>query len=314
MSKIVVLGANGFIGRHLVARLAREADNTVVAFGRFSAYSVGGEQPFEDLLNVTVIAGNFFNRDELSSAIDGADYVFHLVSTTNPATSSNDPLIDIETNVKGSIELFELCHEQKIKKVIFFSSGGTVYGDVDSDKINELNLPSPRSPYGIGKLTIEHYLRYFKHRTGMDYIIYRIANPYGPGQNIHGKQGVIPVFLYHYLTRQSLTVFGDGTMVRDYLYVEDLAEMVASTYKKINKYSEYNIGSGRGKNINELIELIESCTGFTLPKKHVDTPTTYVNKSVLDCSRFTTEFGAPRLISLKEGIKRTWEYVKYIEE
>jgi UDP-glucose 4-epimerase len=313
MSRIVVFGADGFIGRHLVNRLSEVSDNSIVAFDKFSHYQLGSDHPFGKLSNVTVVPGDFFNRDDLVNVLNGGDYVFHLISTTNPATTNNDPLIDIDTNIRGSVELFEACVEQKVKKVIFFSSGGTVYGDIDSDQISELSTPAPRSPYGIGKLTIEHYLRYFKHRSGLDYIVYRAANPYGPGQNIHGKQGVVPVFLYHYLVKEPITIYGDGSMVRDYLFIDDLIAMVVDSYRQANKFPEYNLGSGSGKSVNELIKYIESCTGYSVDKKHVPAPQSFVNKIVLDISRFNNEFGIKPPVSLEDGIKRTWDYVQELK-
>ena len=199
MPRIVVFGADGFIGRHLTLALARQSADVVTAFDRFTEYRNGEGHVFSAHDNITVVPGDFFNRDEVQASLDKADYVFHLVSATTPASSANDPFIDIDTNLRATIELLEACVEAGVKRVIFPSSGGTVYGDQPATIIDEDALPQPRSPYGIIKLTIENYLRYFKYTHGLDYIVYRIANPYGPGQNIHGKQGVIPIFMYRAL-------------------------------------------------------------------------------------------------------------------
>lgn len=314
MVKIVVFGADGFIGRHLIRRLSPVFDGSIVAFDRFSAHQTGNsEHPFEKLGNVTMVAGNFFNRDEVSKVLEGTTYVFHLISTTNPATANNDPFIDIDTNVRKSVELFQLCVEHKVKRVVFPSSGGTVYGDIDSDKINELTAPSPRSPYGIGKLTIEHYLRYFNFTASLDYIVYRIANPFGPGQNVYGKQGVIPIFMHKFLEKEPLTIFGDGSMVRDYIYIEDLMDMVVGSYAKRHKYNEYNIGCGKAVTINQVVKAIEECAEYNADKLHVEVPQTFVQKSVLDISRFTEEFAIYPETTLKEGLRKTWNYVKNIK-
>jgi UDP-glucose 4-epimerase len=310
MAKIVVLGADGFIGKHLVKRLAANKSDKVIAFDRFSAYKATGTEPFADLPNVEIMTGNFFNRGDLYEALYRADYVFHLISATTPAASSYDPFMDIDTNVRPTIELFELCVEQKVKKLVFLSSGGAVYGDISQDVVKETDLPAPRSPYGIGKMTIEHYLRYFKDAAGLDYVIYRVANPYGPGQNIHGRQGVIAIFLHSYLVHNPITVLGDGTMVRDYLYIDDLISMIIGSYRKHQQHSEYNLGSGMGISVNELIEAIEDYTGQPAIKLHDELPATYVQKSVLDISRFVAEYNIKPTIDLKRGIGKTWDYVK----
>ena len=313
MSKIVVFGANGFIGQHLVRKLADTPDHTIIAFDHFSAYRRGAANPFASYANVQLAVGDFFNRNAVAAALDGADYVFHLVTTTTPAASNDDPMIDIETNVRGSIELFELCAEHHVKKVIFFSSGGSVYGDIDSTAITEDTPPKPRSPYGIGKLTIEHFLRYFKFTHDLDYVVYRAANPYGPGQNVFGVQGVIPIFMRKFLRNEPLTIYGTGDMVRDYLYIDDLVHMVAESYAKPNQHEVYNIGSGQGKSVNEVIEAIEQCAGHSVDKEYAKVPTTFLQKNVLDTSRFMHEFGVRPETTLADGLQRTWDYVKSID-
>ena len=313
MNKIVIFGADGFIGRHLVEELAKSPGNTIVAFDRFSLYQTGTNHPFEAYPNVQIMTGDFFNRDSVGDALHGATYVFHLISTTNPATSIHDPLIDVDTNIRGSVELLQLCVENGIKKVIFLSSGGTVYGEVDSDKIDETMITSPESPYAIGKLTIENYLRYFKSTQGLDYIIYRVANPYGPGQNVLGKQGVVPIFMHKVLEKEPLNIFGDGSMVRDYFYIGDLTRMITESYFKQNKYNEYNLGSGKGTTVSRLVEAIESCAGYVVVKNHSDVPPTYIHKSVLSIDRFVNEFSISPSTSLEDGLKRTWDYVNDLE-
>jgi UDP-glucose 4-epimerase len=310
MSKLVIFGADGFIGRHLVGELAADKDNSITAFDRFGSYVIGSDHPFEELKNVKVAPGNFFNREDVTAAIAGADYVFHLISTTNPATSIHDPFIDIDTNLRGSVELFSLCAEAGVKRVIFLSSGGTVYGDINSESIDETTLPAPQSPYAIGKLAIEHYLRYFKSTHELDYIVFRVANPYGPGQNIMGKQGVVPIFMHKVLEKEPLTIFGDGEMVRDYFYINDLAKLIAGSYHQPHRHDTYNLGSGTGTTVNRLVEAIEKCAGYPVEKHSEPTPATYVHKSVLNIDRFVNEFQIKPTTSLEEGLKKTWEHVR----
>lgn len=313
MAKLLVLGANGFIGKNLTKKLAENKQNDIVAFGRFSDYKTQEISAFSELDNVTVFVGDFSNRADVAAAVKNVDYVFHFISTTNPATSDREPLIDIETNMKYTVELLELCVQNGVKKVIFPSSGGTVYGDVDSSSIDELTIPKPRSPYGISKLAIENYLRYFRFNHGLDYAVYRIANPYGPGQNIQGKQGVIPIFMNLILSDRPITIYGDGSMVRDYFFIDDLVNMIASTYSLDNQHDEYNLGSGDGTSVTELIDIFEKHSGNTITRNYVDQPSSFIHKSVLNIDRFTTEFNIAPTTSLEDGIKRTWDYVKKIK-
>lgn len=304
MSRCLVLGGNGFIGSHLVDRLV-ENGYMVRAFDRFGPNQVN----FTRHQNIEVFAGDFLNRADLAAALQGVDYVFHLISTTTPATAENDPLVDIDTNVHNTIQLLEECVEANIKKVFFASTGGAIYGDIDADKpINEGTNPQPVSPYAIGKLTIEHYLRYFNRKFGLSTLTFRISNPYGERHSPVNRQGVIPIFLHHIANNEPITVLGDGSMVRDYLYVGDVATLVAKTFI-IAKNSLYNLGSGQGININELVGIIKKVTGRAVQINHRPKPPTFVQNVILDTSRFRNEFGLAPETSLEDGIRKTWEYV-----
>lgn len=303
MARCVVLGANGFIGSHLVDELAA-AGHTVRAFDRF------GDPIIRYLPNDAIekMAGNFLNYDDLMRAIDGMDYVFHFISTTTPVTAENDPLIDVETNIKMSIRLFDGCVKMGTKKLIFASTGGAVYGSGTTGPIQETALTQPISPYGIGKLTIEHYLRYFRTKHGLDSLVFRISNPYGERQPLHNKQGVIPIFLQHIAHDEPITVLGDGSMVRDYVYVGDVAHMVAMSFMSA-KNTLYHLGSGQGVTVNEVVDAIKRIVGKDVKIEHKTAPSTFVDKVVLDVQRFQQEFGDQTNTSLDEGIRRTWDYV-----
>lgn len=304
MSRCLVLGANGFIGGHLVERLAARGYE-IRAFDRF------GNRPLNFTVSnkVETFTGDFLNRADLKEALRGIDFVFHLISTTTPATAENDPLIDVDTNIRSSIELLEECVSQKIKKVFFASTGGAIYGDADVQQpIAETVTPQPVSPYAIGKLTIEHYLRYFNRKHGLQTLVFRISNPYGERHSPVNRQGVIPIFLHQIAEGQPITVLGDGSMVRDYLYVGDVAELIAQTFEKATQ-PLYNLGSGQGVALNELVEVIQRVTKREVKIEHKPKPTTFVQKAVLDISRFKDEFGLMPHTSLEDGIRKTWKYV-----
>lgn len=304
MAKCLVLGANGFIGSHLVDQL-RAANHEVRAFDRFRDDTVR----FNADPAIDVVSGDFLNRNDLHTALEGMEYVFHFISTTTPITSDADPLIDVETNIRMSIELLQECTEStSVKRVIFASTGGAIYGLNSSELTSEEITPLPISPYAIGKLTIEHYLRYFEKKHCLSSLVYRISNPYGTRQNPQHKQGVIPIFLKQLADGEPLTIMGDGTMVRDYLYVEDVAALITNSFQQA-KANLYNLGSGHGVSVNDLVAVMQSVTGKQIQQSQVAVPPTFVEKIVLDTSKFEHEFNQKPATSLEDGIKKTWDYI-----
>lgn len=308
MANVLVLGANGFIGSHLVDSLV-VAGHSVRAFDRFSSR----RPQFIPSDQIEVMAGNYLDVADLKRSLENVEYVFHFISTTTPASADNDPSIDIDTNIRMSVELFKLCSQAQVKKVIFASTGGSIYGDVDSSSYKETDTPYPVSPYAIGKLTIEHYLRYFRVKHGLDSICLRLSNPYGERQPFDRKQGVIPIFLERIARDLPITVFGDGSMVRDYVYVKDMTNTIAAIFEKKTTYDTYNIGSGMGADINQLIEMSRIVSGKTPTIDYKDAPSTFVKKAVLDTARFTEEFGQSGMVtSLEDGMRATYTYITQV--
>lgn len=304
MAKVLVLGANGFIGSHLVDDLVKEG-HTVRAFDRFSSDRV----LFHKHDNIEMQTGDYLNNSDLENALRGIEYVFHFISTTTPATADNNPTIDIDTNIRRSVELLQLCVQANVKRVLFASTGGAIYGSTGNGQAHkETDLPEPVSPYAIGKLTVENYLRYFKVKHGLDSISFRISNPYGNRQSFNRKQGVIPIFLENIVRNKPITIFGDGLMVRDYVYVNDLTRMIVSMFDKPHKHDVYNLGSGEGKSLNQILSTIEAIIDHKVTVETQDTPTTFVQKVILDTTRFASEFNEFPATSLEEGIRATYEY------
>lgn len=304
MTKSLVLGANGFLGSHLVDALVRNGDD-VRAFVR------SGRKPqYNEADNIELFQGDFLNEADLKEALKGIDHVYHFISTTTPVTAEDDPTIDIETNIRMSVVLFRLCVEAQIKKVFFASTGGAIYGENDKLPFSETDLPLPVSPYAIGKLTIENYLRYFRRKHNLISVSLRISNPYGERQPFHRKQGVIPIFLENTYRDTQLTVYGDGSMVRDYIYVKDVANMIVNISRRHQNHELYNIGSGKGSTVTELLETVEKISEKKLEVEHVPVPPTFIARVVLDTSRFTDEFGDMATTSIEEGMRLTYEYIK----
>lgn len=305
MAKCLVLGSNGFIGSHLTDALVA-AGHTVRAFDRYGLWG----QVFNKSDSVELFEGNFMNSSERLAALKDIEYVFHLVSTTTPITAENDPLIDIDTNIRESVRLMQECVESGVKKLIFASTGGSIYGsNSTAEPIPETTLPAPVSPYAIGKLTIEHYMHYFKKKFSLDSVVYRISNPYGERQSITAKQGVIPIFLQHIARGEPITVLGDGSMVRDFIYVKDVAAMVVGSFET-SKESVYNIGSGTGVSINELVEAVKESVDKPVAIENKESYSTFVDKVVLDTNLFRNEFKIEPQTDLKTGIIATWKFVQ----
>jgi UDP-glucose 4-epimerase len=304
MAKCLILGANGFIGSHLVDALAL-GGHSVRAFGRFK-----GQTAFNEHESIELFAGDFLNAGDLAEAVRGMEYVFHFISTTTPASAENDPLIDIETNIRMSVELLQICVSAGVKRVIFASTGGAIYGEGGDKPFSETDLPKPVSPYAIGKLSIEQYLRYFKVKHGLDSVALRISNPYGERQPLHRKQGVLPIFLDTILNDQPLTIYGDGSMVRDYVYVKDVATMIAAMFDKPAQHEVYNVGSGAGHSVLELVSAVEKASGKTAQLAYQPAPPTFISKVVLDTTRFSQEFGVGATTSLDDGLIETLRYIE----
>jgi len=300
VARCLVIGGNGFVGSHLVDALVAQG-HEVSAFDRFSsnatAYTASG---------VTRYVGDFLNSADVADAVAGHDLVWHFLSTTTPATAENDPTLDVRTNITASITLFETAARLGVKKLYFASTGGAVYGDQTGELVAESALPQPISPYAIGKLAIEGYLRYFRRRHGLDSVTFRISNPYGPRQRANKKQGVIPIFLDRVKEGLPLTVLGDGSMVRDFIYVEDAAREMAGIAGKATRHDLYNIGSGVGHSVSEVVDVVRQVTGRDVVVENRPQPPTFVDHVVLDPDRFASEFGASEHVSLAEGTRRTW--------
>lgn len=305
MANCLVLGGNGFIGSHVADALANSG-HTVRSFDRYTTSEPANLNHAHP--DIEIFRGDFLNKSSLEASLEDMEYVFHFISTTTPLTAENDPLIDIETNIRMSVELFQLCALRGIKKVVFASTGGAIYGDVDtSEPIGEHIHPKPVSPYAIGKLSVENYLRYFKKKFDLQYRVLRISNPYGPRQNTLTGQGVIPIFLDKVAHDQPLTIYGDGSMIRDYIYVGDVAEMTSQSFVQDSSQETYNIGSGSGHSVNDLVDVIRRVTGRSIKLEHKPKPVTFVEKIVLDPRRFTEDFGIRPQVDFEEGVRRTWQ-------
>ena len=301
MADCLVIGGGGFLGSRVAEALV-VAGHRVASYDRYSrGVPEGGE--------VRPITGDFHDLESLRAAVRGHEHVLHFLSSTTPATADDDPAAELETNVRGAIDLFGIAADEGVQRLSFASSGGAIYGDLAPVPVSEDAVPRPVSPYAIGKLAIESYLRYFERTRGLASVSFRISNPYGPGQRGTHRQGVIPIFLRAIAAGEPLQVFGDGSMVRDYLYVDDAAAMVAATIGADPRHDVYNIGSGHGTTLTEVVDLARNVTGRAVEVQYVPQPATFVARSILDTSRYRDEFGVEPQVGLTDGIARTWDAI-----
>lgn len=302
---ILILGGAGFVGSHLAIALLAKG-HAVRIFDRPSTQVVPllvGHPRLERC------EGDILNFEDLDSALEDMEYVFHLVSTTLPKSSNDNPEYDIETNLVSSVRLFELARRREIRKLIFLSSGGTVYGVPEQVPIRETHPCNPISSYGIVKLAIEKYLHLFRVLHGLDGYSVRLSNPFGEYQRIQSAQGAVGVFLSRAINGQPIEIWGDGSVTRDYIYVSDVADFLTRMLDYQGSTRVFNVGSGIGMNLNEIIAAIENVLGRSVSRIYKPARRFDVSSNVLDISVAKRELDWSPRISFAEGLERTAAWI-----
>lgn len=302
--KCLVLGGGGFIGSHLSEALLA-SNNEVNIFDRRGAryLEIVRSQGAE------IFTGDFQQPDDLAPALSNCDVVFHLISATVPQTSNDNPSYDVQANVVGTLGLLDQARKAKVKRLVFASSGGTVYGVPQEIPIKEAHPTHPTSSYGICKLTIEKYLQLFWSLYGLDYCILRIANAYGPRQPLTATQGVISAFLHKALQHDELLVWGDGSIMRDYVYASDIVNALVKAMSYEGEYKIFNIGAGQGHSLNDIIGCIQQICQQPVQAKYLEGRVFDVPINVLDISRAKMYLKWQPTVGLLEGISRTYEWM-----
>ena len=304
--KILVLGGDGFLGSHFVDQ-ADILGHEVTVFDRFPH---GVSVNLEHLRGkIRFVTGEFANRNDLSKVLEGQDIVYHFIWASNPAESWNDPFIEIEENLRSSIVLFELSVRKGVRKIVFPSSGGTVYGP-QINPVSESAVTKPLSPYGIAKLATEHFLHYFQKNSDIAVDIYRIGNAYGPRQPIQRPQGVIAVWMKNILNASEIQVYGDQTTLRDYIFIKDVSYLMTHSLHDISSSGVFNLGSGVGTSILQLLEIFKSVIDEPI-NYHIHPRRPLDNTSiVLDSSKLIAYFPGFEFQKIEDKIAETWHYFK----
>lgn len=214
-------------------------------------------------------------------------------------------------NLQGSLRLLEACRQAGVRRVVFISSGGTVYGRLQQSPVPEDHPTFPICSYGIVKLAIERYLHLFKVLHGLDYTILRVSNPYGPFQSTNGLQGAVQVFVSKLLRHESIEIWGDGSVVRDFLHIDDLVcALQLSAQMPEGMSGIYNVGSGHGTSLNELLEALTLVSGLSSTRVYRPSRPYDVPHSVLDITKIGAELDWKPLVSLEDGLGRTVAWLR----
>jgi UDP-glucose 4-epimerase len=304
--RCLILGGGGFIGSHLADALLDSGYEVVI----FDKLNFSRKNIQHNIGKIKVIEGDFNNEVDLKNALADIEIAFHLVSSTLPANSNENPIYDVETNLISSLRFMNEAFINKISKVIFISSGGTVYGIPERLPIKEYHPRKPICSYGIIKKTIEDYLYMFEKLYGLDYYVFRLSNPYGERQNPDVAQGVIPVFLKKILKDETIEIWGDGKIERDYIYIKDAVNALIKSLDADTNDRIFNLGSGVGYSLNDILEIIEKVSGkkakvIYKEKRNIDVPVNILdNKLISETLNWKPE------TDIVTGIEKTYEYLK----
>jgi UDP-glucose 4-epimerase len=307
MKNILITGGNGFIGSHLVDSLTASGYRITV----FDVYP----RPYDPLpQGVNFVQGTLQDIHLIRRTLEDhrIELVYHAAWANIAETALKDPVADVQTNLVASINLLSACRDTGVKRVVYLSSGGTVYGLPKRIPISEDHPTDPINAYGITKLIVEKYLHMFHHLYDLEYTILRPSVPYGPRQNPFHHQGVVAVFIYNSVKKEQVTIFGDGEVVRDYFFIEDLTRaLVASKDIAFDPIkTTFNLGGTQPYSLNDLVTKIESVLGIKMlvkfePARKFDAP-----HILLDTSSAQSHLNWRPAVSLEEGIQRTADWLQ----
>lgn len=298
---IGIYGANGFIGRHLVRRLAGYGAPVRAVSRKFDI-------AFSESLGKAVefVEADFRYSLAMASSLQDVHTVVNLISTSSPALGNDFEIADIQENVVPHVEFLKTCAQAGVKRYVFLSSGGTVYGPDAPVPTPETSPTNPINSHGLTKLIVEKYIQMHGHVDGLDYVILRVANAFGPGQEFRKGQGLIPALIDRWRKDQKVTIFGDGRARRDYIFIGDLIEAIEAVLAFTEERRLIlNIGCGETRSVVETIEAIEAVTGHHFERDHVAPRQTDVDVSFLDISRAREVLDWAPKTGFYEGVEKT---------
>ena len=303
--EILITGGAGFIGSHILAQLQGRRDIDVVVFDNLSSGSkehvpAGMELVEGDVCDEAAVDALFADHH--------FDAVIHLAAQTMVPTSVEQPVLDCRINLEGVLHVLEACRIHGTRHILF-SSSAAVYGDNLHIPLKETERLVPTSPYGITKMTTEHYLRVYHELYGMDATVFRFANVYGERQGEKGEGGVVSIFCKLLSQHQGITVFGDGNQTRDFVYAGDIAQAIIRALP-LKGYHTMNVSTGQETSINDLLRSFEKAVGYTVPVQYTAPRTGDILRSVLSNEALKRDLGFVPEMDLEEGICRTYDWYR----
>lgn len=292
--RVLILGGAGFIGRNLLKRLLNQPECTVVSFDIVTL-------PLEHS-RLQQIVGNFCCDTDFESLTKEVDVVMHCISTTSPRNFSGF-YHEFQSNVMPTIRLLDACRKNQVKRVFYLSSGGTVYGESNDSMFDEEHVCNPICAYGVHKLSVEKIMGVYTLQKWVKCTVVRLANPYGPEQMTRGV-GVISHFIRTLMKGEPIHVIGNSTNLRDYIYIDDVVDAVETLLRYQGDEMVFNIGTGIGVSVDELISIISAEMGGDPNIIYEPSTGLDVSRSVLDISKLVRETGFTPRYSLENGIQK----------
>lgn len=303
-AKVLVTGGAGFIGSHVVDTLLAAGYEVVVvddlSTGRSSNLNPGAKFYEIDIRSPEL--SQIFEAEE-------PDFVNHHAAQMDVRRSVTDPLFDASVNVLGSLNLLECIRKNPVKRIVYASTGGAVYGEPVYLPCDEAHPVSPLSPYGASKYIVEHYLAMYRWNYGIDYSVLRYANVYGPRQNPKGEAGVVAIFAWQMLNRQPAIINGDGNQERDFVFVTDCVKANLLAIEG-ERNGIFNVGTGVGTTINEIYDLVAAATGADRERAHGPAKPGETRRIYLDAAKAERNLGWRASVDLASGLERTVAYFR----
>ena len=299
----LVTGGAGFIGSHIVDALAAQGCTATV----FDDLSSGKRENLG--AGIALIVGDVRDKQAAGAAVsDGVDCVFHLTAQINVRKAVEDPGLDAQVNVGGTINVLNACVEAHVRRFVMSSTGGALYGEPSTLPATEQAAIRPLSPYGVSKYCAEQYIEYFHRAYGLETVILRYANVYGPRQDPNGEAGVVSIFARRILLGQPCIVYGDGEQTRDFVFVDDVAH--ANMLAMQGPLSTFNIGTGVETSLNQLLGAFELVVGHPVTRQYAPARAGEVQRIALNAEKARHELGWQPLVLLELGLAQTLEWVK----